>query len=96
MVSALLKPPEALQLALGQYQIDLTDRMGIFPNVLDHRNANACERSAEVYLVNHTLDIGHTDLEGMMLVALGKRFVYLLRKLLRDKSLAIKQRDLDI
>lgn len=74
------KPSKSLQLALGQYQIDLTNRMGIAPNVLDHRNANACEQPAEVYLMNHTLDIRHTDLEGMMLVAFGKRFIYLLRE----------------
>ena len=70
MVSTFLKPSESLQLALGQYQIDLSDRMWIAPNVLDHRNANTQKHLSEVHFVNHTLDIWHTNLEGMVLVML--------------------------
>ena len=70
MVAAFLKPSESFQLALGQYQIDLSDRVGIAPNVLDHCNACTQKHLSEVHLVNHTFDIWHTNLEGMVLVML--------------------------
>ena len=61
--AALVQPAAALEHTLGEDDIDLLNRMIYAPQVGDGVRAAAVKIILEVHLVQHALDIRHTDLE---------------------------------
>ena len=61
--AALIQPAAALEHTLGEDDIDLLNRMLHAPQIGDGVRPAEGQEVFEVHLVQHTLDIGHTDLE---------------------------------
>ena len=61
--AASVQPAVALEHTLREDDIDLLNRMLHAPQIGDGVRAAAVKIILEVHLVQHTLDIGHTDLE---------------------------------
>ena len=64
-------PAEALEHAPGQDQIHIVCTVPIAPDVLDHVDFQLLKKRSEIHLMDNTLDIGQTDLEGMVQMLCG-------------------------
>ena len=61
-----LHPAETLEHTLGEDHIDIPDGVQLTEDILDLCYLQFRKQGFEIYFVDNTLDIGHTDLEGVV------------------------------
>ena len=94
--TVLLHPAPALAHAFRQDHLYPVNRMPNTLNIHDLRHAELLEKNMEIHLVYYTLDIRHTDLEGMVVVVFTAVRIKLIAQLCGDQALAVKLQHLDI
>ena len=89
-LAALFQPAKALEHTLCEDDIHISHFMFDTPNVRDGGCTGRSKEILEIHLVQHPLDIGHTDLERGMDVLSTQSFINDSRIFYRDQTLAIK------
>ena len=64
--AAVRHPAEALEHTLGEDHVHIVHAMPLAPNVRDLADAQLTEQGFVIHLMHHALDVGKTDLEGVM------------------------------
>ena len=62
-LAVFFQPARALEHTLGQDNIHIFYGMLYTPHIYDHHSSCVHQQIFEIYLMQHSLDIGHTDLE---------------------------------
>ena len=93
--SAAVQPADTLEHTLSQNDIYIFHLMLDAPDIGQVRGACHFVKIFEINAMEHSLDIGHTDLEGSMYIAAAVHIIHCCCILLGDQSLAVKSCDLD-
>ena len=91
-----LHPAPALAHALCQNHVYTGYGMAHTLNIYDLPYAKFSKELVKIHLMNHALDIGHTDLERTMVVLFISKGIKPLTKLRGDQPLAVKLQHLNI
>ena len=94
--AAVPQPAEPLELALGQNDIHILDTMCHTINVGDGIRSGRLQKIFEIHLVQHSLDVGQTNLERSVGVLTAIGAIQSGGVLLGDDTLAIKAERINI
>ena len=90
------QPAVGFELTAGEDDVHTADRVRLAPDVHNALGAAALQKVLEIHLMEHPLDVGHTDLEGGVGVATAAGLVHHLGVLLGDEAYAVKAGDVQI
>ena len=94
--TVLPQPVVGLELTAGEDDVYTADGVRLAPDVHDALGAAALQKVLEIHLMEHSLDVGHPDLEGGVGVAAATSLVHYLGVLFGDKAHAVKTGDVQI
>ena len=94
--TVLPQPAVGLELTASEDDVHTANRVRLAPNIYDALGTASLQKVLEVHLMEHPLDVGHTDLEGGVGVAAAASLVHYLRILFGDEAHAVKAGDVQI
>ena len=92
----LLQPAVCLELAAGKDDVHTVHRVGLAPDVRDGLRAAASQEVLEIHLMEHPLDVGHSDLKGRVGVVAAECLVHRLRILFGNQAHAVEAGDVHV